>query len=130
MTDHPRFPSRRDEFEATYRDYHGGRLVHLVLTLLAPRTAASARDRLAAPPKDGPGDPMLALDRVLLDSQHAQPALPHRQRTRVRTAVLAILALLLVSALVQASGLWTAANRDATRSPDGKVANSVPSSAP
>ncbi len=130
MTDHPRFRPHKGKFDAAYRDHHGGGLVHLVLTLLAPRTAASDRDEPAASPKDGPGDPMLALDRVLLDSQQAQPALPHRQRTGVRAAVLAIFALLLVSALVQASGLWPAANRDAARSPDGKVANSAPSSVP
>ena len=130
MTDHPRFRPHKAQFDAAYRDYHGGGLVHLVLTLLAPRTAASDRDEPAASPKDGPGDPMLALDRVFLDSQQAQPSLPHGRRTGVRAAVLAIFALLLVSALVQASNLWTAANRDAARSPDGKVANSAPSSVP
>lgn len=49
MTDHPRFRPRKGEFEAAYRDHHGGRLVHLMLRLVerGGRTGGTVRAAVA-----------------------------------------------------------------------------------
>jgi hypothetical protein len=112
MTDHPRFRPPKGDFEAAYHDHHGGALVHLILRLAAPRKHRAG---------DAAGDPMLALDRALVEGE-PPPARPtHRHRPAVRAAVLGIFTILLLSGLVQVLGAW----KGTGGSPDSNVATST-----
>jgi hypothetical protein len=113
MTDHPRFRPPRGPFEAAYRDHHGGGLVHLVMQLVAPRAGRAGGDAA--------GDPMLALDRALLDGVPPRAPPPRGHRTAVRALVIGTLAILFLSGLVQVLGAW----KGAGGSPDSNIAASV-----
>lgn len=116
MTDHPRFQPPQGPFETAYRAHHGGNLVALVLRL------AELRGRRSP---DAPSNPMLALDRALLDGQSASNPGPVAHRSPVRAAVAGIGAILLLSAIVQVLGV-----RSGTSPPaDGRVATSNPTGA-
>jgi hypothetical protein len=96
MTDYPRFRPRKGEFEAAYRDHHGGGLVHLILRLTERGRPAGDADR----------NPMRALDRALLKGDQG-PAPPSRKpRSAVRAAVAGIFVVLALSALVQVLGAF------------------------
>ncbi|MFM9846142.1 MAG: hypothetical protein ACKVP3_03170 [Hyphomicrobiaceae bacterium] len=113
MTDHPRFWPARAPFEAACRDYHGGRLVHLVMRLVAPRAGRHTNGSA--------GDPMLAFDRALLDGERSPTTLPRGHRSAVRAAVIGIFAILFLSGLLQVLIAWkgTGGLRDS------KVATSI-----
>lgn len=101
MTDHPRFRPPQGPFETAYRAHHGGNLVALVLRFAAPREGRSP---------DAASDPMLALDRALLDGERALKPEPVSHRSAVRAAVVGICAILLLSAIVQGLGPWRSAS--------------------
>lgn len=111
MTDHPRFQAPRGPFETAYRTHHGGNLVALILRFAGPRENST---------QDVSNDPILALDRALLDSEHARKPEPVSHRSAVRAAVVGICAILLLSAIVHGAGSWRSAgvpNRTAASSP-------------
>jgi hypothetical protein len=112
MTDHPRFQPSKDDFEAAYREHHGSGLVALVLRLTAPRQRRSP---------EASNDPMLALDRALLDEEPVQGRWLRVQRSAARAAVAGGLAVLLLFALAQGFSAW----RSAGGPVDSRVAKSV-----
>jgi hypothetical protein len=111
VTDHPRFRARKGDFETAYRDHHGGRLVHLMLRLVERREPADGTDR----------NPMLALDRALLEGEQGPTPPPGKSPSAVRAAVVGIFALLALSAIVHVLGAFNGTGWRA----DSRVAVSI-----
>ena len=111
MTDHPRFRRQKSDFEAVYRDHHGGRLVHLMLRLAERGARADCTGR----------DPMLALDRAMLEGEQGPAPPPEKSPSAVRAAVVGIFALLALSAIVHVLGAFNGTGWRA----DSRVAVSI-----